>query len=193
MTITELAHDIRDKIAEHLAPAEVFFRGSFANGTYDEYSDIDLQADVHCELNGRFFASLEQYLIGIHGPALVRYDPDFRETTTAQNVRFSFYRLPIFWRIDLTIESDKDTEQKWPSPFPEWCVGTSALMNVVWAVKYHKRGDYKGTNRLLACACEKLSTEPLKYERENLLAFLRSIRDRTDTDALLTDKLMEEI
>jgi len=193
MTISKFAQDVREKLAGYLAPADVYFRGSFADGVQDQYSDIDLQANVHCHLDGSFYLSLDQYLTGLYGPALVRYDPDFRGRNSAQNVRFSFYQLPIFWRIDLTVESDKETEQKWPSPFPEWCIGTSALMNVVWAVKYHKRGDHEGANRLLACACEKLSTRSFEYERENLLAFLKSIRDRPDTDAPLTDKLMEEI
>jgi predicted nucleotidyltransferase len=56
--IAEFAQEICDKLEEYLRPAEVSFRGSFASGTFDEYSDIDLQADVRCELSGQFHAAL---------------------------------------------------------------------------------------------------------------------------------------
>lgn len=193
MTIEQFANDIRLKLSAHLAPADVYFRGSFAAGRYDEYSDIDLQANVHHPLDDKFYASPVQFLTQIYGPALVRYDPDFKDNRTAQNVRFSFYRLPVFWRVDLTIESDKDTGEKHPSPFPQWATGTSALMNIVWAVKCHRRADSEGATRLLACACEKVSEQPIRYSPENALALIDRISRRLDADTLLAESLAEII
>ncbi len=193
MRIEEFAHDIRLRLSAYLAPANIYFRGSFAANRQDQYSDIDLQAEVHCPLDGKFYTSLEEFLTGIYGPALVRYDPDFKDNCKAQNVRFSFYRLPIFWRIDLTITTEKDSAVKYPSPFPAWAVGTSALMNVVWVVKYHKRGNPDGATRLMACACEKISEQPIEYSPENALAFIDRICRRADTDAFLAKKLVENI
>jgi len=115
------AHDVRHSLAEHLAPAEVSFRGSFAHGGHDQSSDVDLDAGVHVPLDGPFFARLEAFLTD-------RYGPDFRGETTAQGVRFSFYRLPVFWRVDLTVRSEVDVGRKWPSPFPEWSAGTSGCL-----------------------------------------------------------------
>ena len=192
-SIRDLANDIREKLEHHLDPARVTFGGSFAAGSYDEYSDIDLQADVHCELNGEFYSSLEGFLKGLYGAALLRYDPEFRENASAQNLRASFYDLPIFWRIDLTITSDKDAGTKWPCPFPEWSVGDSALMNVIWALKHHKRGDAASANHYLACACDKLGEARLQYSGENAAKVLSCLRERSDTDKLLVSKTHEAI
>ena len=139
-SVAEFAREVSDELADHLAPAKVSFRGSFAEGTNDEYSDVDILARVASELDSRFFSDVEELQTGLYGPALIRYDPDYRGNVDSQHVRFSFYELPVFWRVDLEIASDQATAEKGPSPFPRWEVGTSALMNVVWAVKYHRRG-----------------------------------------------------
>jgi hypothetical protein len=182
--VAAFAHDVRHALAECLA-AEVSFRGSFAHGGHDEYSDVDLDASVRVPLDGPFFTRLEAFLTGRYGPALVRYDPDFREVTTAQGVRFSFYRLPAFWRVDLTVRSDAAVGQKWPSPFPEWAAGTSALMNVLWAIKWDRRGNAAAADHYLGCACDKLGGPRLAYTALNALTLLGRLRGREDTDQLL--------
>ena len=91
----------------------------------------------------------------------------FRYSTTCQNVRFSFYQLPVFWRVDLTVISDRDSGKKWPSPFPEWATGTSALMNAVWAIKHYECGNGEDADHDLACACDKLGEERLKHSTPN--------------------------
>ena len=193
MTIDEFADDIRLKLVKHLAPAEVYFRGSFAASQQDIYSDIDLQANVHCPLDDKFYASLEKFLTEAYGQALVRFDPDFKNNSNVQNVRFSFYRLPVFWRIDLTIEADKEADKKHPSPFPEWATGTSALMNIVWAVKYHKRGDAKAATRLLGSACEKVCEKSIAYSPDQILAFIDRLCGRVDCDVHLAENLAQVI
>jgi hypothetical protein len=182
MTIEEIADDVRTRLSEHLAPADVSFRGSIAANRHDQYSDIDLQANVHIALDGRFYSSLEAFMTSLYGSALIRYDPDFKGKHNVQNVRFSFYRLPIFWRIDLTVESDREAGAKYPMPFPEWATGTSALMNVVWALKYHQRGDVSAASRLMACACEKVGQDAMAFSWENALAFVGRVGSRVDTD-----------
>lgn len=189
--MAHFARDVREELARHLAPAEVSFRGSFADGTHDEYSDVDVLAEVHAGLDGRFYSGLENLLTGLYGPALVRYDPGYQETTTAQGVRFSFYGLPVFWRVDLEVVSDRPLDEKWPNPFPEWRVGTSALMNVVWAVKYHRRGDERNADHYLASACDKVADERLRYSAENVLGVLERIRERGGADPLLLAKTRE--
>jgi hypothetical protein len=189
----EFAQAVREALAAHLDPCDLRFRGSCAAGKSDEYSDVDLLAAVHLELDGPFYEGLERHLCGVFGPALVRYDPDYRTNTAAQDVRFSFYRLPVFWRVDLTIESDIATRSKWPSPFPEWHLGTSALMNVVWAVKYERRGDREAASRLMACACDKLGADACGYTPERVVAFVKRLSERADTDPRLAAKLIETL
>ena len=110
-TLENFAHGLRASLARHLSPAMVSFRGSLAGDTHDEYNDVGLRADVHQTSDERFFSGLGRFLIGLYGPALVRYDPDFRHPNMAQDVRFSFYRLPVFWRVDLQILSDEATDE----------------------------------------------------------------------------------
>ena len=76
MTVNDFAYDVRDELARYLAPGEVYFRGSFAEASYDEYSDVDLQADVHFKLDGRFWSALEERLTRLYGPALIMYGPE---------------------------------------------------------------------------------------------------------------------
>jgi hypothetical protein len=193
MLHSEFAEAVRNAVAAHLDLGDVSFRGSCAAGTSDEYSDVDLLAAVHRELDGPFYEALERHLRGVFGPALVRYDPDYRTNTAAQDVRYSFYRLPVFWRVDLILESDVPTPRKWPSPFPEWHLGTSALMNVVWAVKYEQRGDREAASRLMACACDKLGADACGYTPERVVAFVKGLSERADTDPRLAAKLIETL
>jgi len=52
--IAAFAHEVRHSPAEHLAPAEVSFRGSFAHGGHDQSSDVDLDAGVPVPLDGPY-------------------------------------------------------------------------------------------------------------------------------------------
>lgn len=192
-SVAEFAHDVRDELADQLPPAEVSFRGSFAEGSHDEYSDVDLLAEVSTRLDGRFFSALEGHLTGLYGPALFRYDPDHRRSSASQHVRFSFYELPVFWRVDLEVISASETAREWPSPFPRWMVGTSALMNVVWAVKYHRREEHGPADHYLASACEKLGVERLPYTARNALRVLDLLEDRDDVDEILLAKAREAV
>jgi predicted nucleotidyltransferase len=184
---------VRDQLARHLTPAEVSFRGSYAEGTNDGYSDVDLLAEVHTEFTGRFFSALEDRLTELYGPALVRYDPEHEDSLSYQHVRFSFHELLVFWRVDLEIVSSSETAEKWPSPLPEWRAGTSALMNVVWAVKYHRRGDKPKADRYLASACDKLGDARLPYSDANALGVPERLGRRDDDAPFLLAKTREAV
>jgi|GEM_PF-1965864 len=150
-------------------------------------------ASWHSPLDQRFWAALEHRLMDLYGPAIVRYDPDYEETTSSQNARFSFYEFPIFWRLDLTVVSDNPSSEKYPSPFPNWSVGTSASMNVVWAIKYQERRDGPSADHYLASACDKLGEARLRYSAENVLRILDSLRAAGDADAALVARTREAV
>jgi hypothetical protein len=193
MTVTDFSKRVRDALAGFFVPGIVQFRGSFANGTFDEWSDVDLQGSVERPLDSRFFADLESLLKHAYGPALVRYDPDYRNTTTGQGIRFSFYELPVFWRIDLIVESKSDSGRKYPDPFPDWSVGSSALMNVIWALKYHLRGRRYDADQYLEAACRKIGLKQMEYRTENAVIVLTELASRQDVDFLLLSKTRETI
>ncbi len=189
--IAEFAESMRKQLYQHLHPASVTFRGSFASGNFDAYSDIDLQADVHLPMDGAFFRDLEAMLLGHYGPALIRYDPDYRGDRAAQGLRVSFYSMPIFWRIDLNLASDQETEEKWPKPFPAWSEDNSALMNLVWAFKYEKRGKADLAAGYLEAACKKLQCEVSPYSRGQLIKLLEVLSGRQSADGLLVARLRD--
>jgi hypothetical protein len=193
MTLGAFGHAVRISLSTYLAPADVQFRGSMADGTFDEFSDVDIRASVSIPLDGLFFAGLEGYLTKHFGPALIRYDPDYRNATTIQDIRFSFYDLPIFWRVDLLVESDCDSGRKYPDPFPDWDTGSSALMNVIWALKYSGRGKLDDANHHIAKACEKLGLNRLNYTLKNALILVNELGRRQDVDAILLGKAREII
>ena len=111
----------------------------------------------------------------------------------AQGLRLSFYEFPVFWRVDLDITFDQDCQQKWPSPFPDWSVATSAFWNVVWAVKYSKRGNSSAADHYLATACDKLQRNRITYSVETVLALLADLSDIEETGSTFIAKLMEEL
>jgi hypothetical protein len=187
------ANDVRRALEAHWSPATVTFLGSFASGAFDRYSDVDLQANVHVELDQAFYVSFKRFLEQRYGPFQLRYDPDYKDNPLAQGLRISFYAFPVFWRIDLDVESDRPCQQKWPEPFPEWSVPQSAFWNVVWAVKYGKRGMPDVADHYMSCAVEKLAGSPLPYSEPNVMALLKELAGLTETDKRLISKLMEEI
>lgn len=185
MNIADFAHDVRRTLAEHLAPATVMFRGSVARGDCDEFSDVDIETHVHTALDAAFFRDLEAVLVGRYGPALVRYDPEFTSDVRAQDVRFSFRRLPIYRRLDLLVRSDRVADQKYPCPFPVWSVGTSALMNVVWALKHLHRGNPTAAADFLGAASEKLGVGRAGSTLDEAVSLLDVMGARDDVDEKL--------
>jgi hypothetical protein len=192
MTINQFGNEVLDLLQNCLKPGEVFFRGSFASGDVDEYSDVDLQANVHEELTGEFFDGIVKCLQERFGPLSLRYDPDFEHNRVAQGLRIDFRDLPLFWTIDLNITSDRDCSQKWPSPFPEWSVATSVFWNVAWAVKRSRRGK-TDADHYMSCACDKLGLAKLGYSDANAIALLSELAKRPDLDKNLIPKLAREI
>ena len=155
MTIHQFGNEVLDVFRRHLSPGKVDCLGSFASGKVDEYSDVDLEVNVHVELTQGFFDSLLACLKRQFGALSVRCDPEQENDRMAQNVRVNFHDFPVFWRVELDFRSSRNTSKKWPSPFPEWPIATSAFWNVVWAVKRAGRGE-KDAGHHMNSACEKL-------------------------------------
>ena len=101
ITIQQFANDILITLRQHMTPGKVTFRGSFLSGDADEYSDVDLHAQISHQLDQEFFDSLIACLAERFGRLTVRYDPDYRNNTQAQDLRITLHEFPIFWRLDL--------------------------------------------------------------------------------------------
>ena len=192
MTIHQFGNEVLAVLRRHFSPGTVIYLGSFASGKVDEYSDVDLEASVQVELTQGFFDSLTACLKKHFGAFAVRFDPQQKHDRMAQNVRVNFRDYPVFWRVDLDIKSNPDTSQKWPSPFPDWSVATSAFWNVVWAVKRARRGEDDAIHYMFS-ACGKLGRQVLDYSVENVETLLSDLCEFPDVDRALLSKLRGEI
>ena len=191
-TIQRFANDVLTTLRQHLAPGEVTFRGSLLSGEADEYSDVDLHAHVSRQLDQEFFDSQAACLAERFGRLTVRYDPDYRDDTQAQYLSITFHEMPIFWRLDLIVASDQESRHKYPDPFPEWSVATSAFWNLAWAVKYDRRGKQASADHYVAVACDKLQTARVAYSTAGVRALLARLAGTGDVDGELIAKLREE-
>ena len=192
ITIQRFANDVLTTLQQHLAPGDVTFRGSFLSGDADEYSDVDLHAQVHQQLDEEFFDSLKACLKERFGRLTVRYDPDYRNDRQAQDLRITLRNFPIFWRIDLVVASDRKTPRKHPAPFPEWSVATSAFWNLVWAVKYSRRGKPEVASDYMAAACDKLQIDRMRFSHNSVQTLLAVLIDTDGVDVELATKLGDE-
>lgn len=193
MTIQRFANDVVSTLRQHLAPGEVSLRGSFFSGDADEYSDIDLYAQIHQQLDQHFYASLLTCLNERFGSLTVRYDPAYQSDVQAQDLRITLHESPIFWRIDLLVTSDRESPRKYPDPFPDWSVATSALWNLVWAVKYGNRGKPEIADDYISAACDKLQIDKVGFSHNSVRSLLVVLMDTHDVDGKLVTKLRNEL
>ena len=189
ITNQEFADSVIDTLREHLATDDVAFFGSHQTGESDEHSDVDIRARIGRPLDDEFFASLTARIEERFGRTTVRYDPDHRNDPQAQDLRFTLYDFPIFCRIDLVVKSDHVTSQKFPDPFPEWSVAASAFWNLVWAVKYDRRGHPDAADEYMATACGKLRIDTVAFSMQGVELMLDRLVERDDVNGELVDKL----
>lgn len=192
-THQRFANDVLEILQDHLAPGEVTLRGSHLSGDADEYSDVDLHARVSRRLDEEFFDSLAARLEERFGRLSVRYDPDYKDDTRAQYLTITLHEFPIFWRLDLIVTSDRESPRKHPDPFPEWSVATSAFWNLVWAVKYGRRGKPQVADEYVAAACDKLRTDRVAFSNEAVRTLLATLSSTGDVDGELIAKLRAEM
>ena len=187
------AKEVLRTLQDHLAPAEVTFRGSHLAGDADEYSDVDLHARVSRRLDDEFFDSLAARLEERFGRLSVRYDPEYKDDTRVQYLTITLHEFPIFWRLDLIVTSDCESPRKYPDPFPDWSATTSAFWNLVWAVKYCKRGNPEAADHYAASACDKLRIGRVGYSDDAVKALLVRLANAGDVDGELIARLRDEL
>ncbi len=180
---------LKDALLELPYLIEVRFRGSFANGSFDQHSDIDLIGQVNRPLDGRLYNDLFDFLRTRFGPFSVRYDPDDKDDTRRQDVRISFENYSIFQRVDLVLWSPVSASAKWPAPFPEWSLVHSAFWNVVWAAKYQKRGMKDTESVCISAACVKLGLDT----RPDISGLLDHLDGLKESDKGQIRRLREEL
>jgi hypothetical protein len=130
---------VRSALEDAVVASSFVLRGSLAEGTADRYSDIDAIWRVP---DGRRQSALDALPEVLHSVARVfsvRVDPDSLAADSCL-VFVTFTDVPMFWRLDLLIETvtgDLDTPLEVAT---EWSLPESALANAVAAVRAVVRG-----------------------------------------------------
>ncbi len=97
-TNQEFADSVIATLREHLPTGDVAFFGSHRTGEADEYSDVDIRVRIDLPLDDSFFTSLTPCIAERLRRTTVRHDPDYRNDPQTQDLRFTLYDFPIFWR-----------------------------------------------------------------------------------------------
>ena len=133
-----VADELRSSLERAIAGSSFALRGSIAEGRADRYSDIDAVWRVPGTLQSGFDA-LPNAAAVVGDVFSVRVAPP--ELADADCLVFvTFADLPIFWRLDLVIESTAPVGELTLQLAPPWSLPESALANAVAAVKAVVRG-----------------------------------------------------
>ena len=100
----EIAADVTRVFSGLPEVAEVALRGSLANQTADEYSDIDIGIDVSGHSNAAFAKSVAEHMEAA-------FDLHFSDWATSllpsEYVQSFFIKgLPVFWNVDVQVTAD---------------------------------------------------------------------------------------
>lgn len=180
---TRLVGRILTHLEEAAPGSEVFLRGSLADGSADEYSDIDLIWEIPDPLFKSCVDNLEEILSDIHPVESLRSHPDYQKSEGRRLVFARFEGVPLFWRLDMDILAEsvaRDTEYGLHNPNAkgsEWSLTESSLMNTVAAVKAHLRGRDDDAMRLLERAYKRVGLElPSRGLRELMAELAHSVK-----------------
>lgn len=179
MVDARLRTRIVDRTLTHLEGAapgsRAFLRGSLADGSADEYSDIDMLWEIPDPLFKSCVENLEEILLDIHPVESLRSHPDFQESDKRRLVFVRFEGIPLFWRLDLdifaqSVGGDSEYGLKDPKAWgSEWSLTESSLMNAVAAVKAHLRGKDDDAMQLLERAYERVGLDLPNLELKELI------------------------
>jgi hypothetical protein len=158
-------------------------RGSLAEGTADQYSDIDMLWDVPDADFRWCVASVGEILSRVRPVASLRSVPEFQNSEKRRLLFVRFGGVPLFWRLDLDIFAQsihRDREYDLHNPNArgsEWSLTESAVMNAVAAVKAHLRGKDEEARQLLVRAYQRVGLDfPALELRELILKLAGEVK-----------------
>ena len=160
----DLDADVRRHLAQRILAAledavqgsDARLRGSLADGTADQYSDIDVFWEVPDEEFEPSVAQLSQILSQVREVESLRLAPDYQRSDRRRLAFVQFKDTPLFWRVDLDIfarslEGDLAYDVgNQAARGDDWSLTHSALMNGVGAIKALQRGKREQARELLA-------------------------------------------
>jgi hypothetical protein len=174
--------DLADKVLDalrHASPgSRVEFRGSLAQGTADQYSDIDLRWEVPDSDFARCVTGVRSILESVRLVKSIRSDPEFQNSRKRRLFFARFDDTPLFWRLDLevfarSIGGDETYDVGNPDARgSDWSATESALANAVAAIKAHLRQNHQEAHSLLTRAYDRVGLSIPDLEMAGLVADL---------------------
>jgi hypothetical protein len=136
-----LVQGLTETLAMAVPGSDVSLRGSLATGEADQFSDIDLLWVVPGDRFPAAIAGIPDALAAVSPVSAVRSDPDFQGSRNRRLLFIQLAGLPLFWRIDLEVRSESETELKsqgaveTPVPAADWSAAASAAANAAATIK----------------------------------------------------------
>jgi len=194
-----LAQDVLECLRDSAPGSTAALRGSRAERTADEYSDIDVLWEVPDAQFDACAIGVKEILSGVGPVVSVRSDPEFQNSDKRRVLFVRFHGVPLFWRLDLelfaeSIERDPDYDVGNPKARgSDWSLTESALMNAVGAVKALLRGNDDEAKQLLLRAYHRvgLSFPGGVPPRASILRLAAEIGSRDPQTKALADEVME--
>jgi hypothetical protein len=170
----DLRPERRDKLTGKLLSAlqgwfpgsRAQLRGSLADGTGDDYSDIDICWLVPDQDFTEAVDTLRPALSQCAAVLALRSDPEFARSAGRRVVFARLHGLPLFWRVDIDIRADstgadnrRDADDPDARSDAGWSAPASAIENAVAATKAAVRGRPDTADALLRRGFDRIGHE----------------------------------
>jgi hypothetical protein len=163
--------------------------GSLGSGSFDEFSDIDLRWRVG-DVAAKVMSQIGEILHRVDPVALLRFDPSSDRSSDRRILFVRFAGWPLFWRVDLEIFGDFSAVD----PVAAWSAQESALMNVIGALKAHRRGQPERADGLLRRGFDRLAVDdPGGQPLTRMLALTRQAGNQAPHCATFASEIVEAI
>jgi len=195
----KLAEDVLTLMHDSTTGSTALLRGSLAEQTADQYSDIDLLWEVPDDRFKMCVEGLRALLSKLHPVASVRSDPEFQNSDKRRVLFARVSGVPLFWRVDVevfakSIHRDPHYDAGNPNAQgTDWSLTESALMNAVAAVKAVLRNREDEAHQLLLRACQRVGLDlpSDRSVRELILQLSAEIRNMDPPIRDLSDSVIQ--
>jgi len=161
----ELADRTIAVLEKAVPTSQALLRGSLADGSADEYSDIDMLWEVPDSKFKMCVDNMREILSKAHPIESLRSDPNFQNSKKRRLFFVRFKDVPLFWRLDLDVFArsiKRNSEYDLDNPDArgdDWSFAESALMNAIAAVRAHLRGKDDVARELMERAYQRVGLD----------------------------------
>lgn len=185
---TERAKKVTSALLATIPGSVVEARGSYARGTTDQFSDIDLMWEMPDEFFADATGQLETVLRQIAPVERLRSLPAFQRSDRRRHYIGYFVDLPLFWRLDLelfaaSLRRDYDYDRyNTAAHGRNWSLSDSALFNAMAAIKTIARLKSASNLGLLEGVDENICYDILQNNPQRVISQLCNAAIARDPD-----------